>query len=74
MKNNQEIAAGLQFSQRLRLLALFGSRHALAWEEGDDELKGLRLIHIRRSERGAETAELNNHGWAVAMSLNEAKP
>ena len=72
MKNNQQIAAGLQFSQRLRLLALFGSRRALPWEEGDDELKGLRLIHIRRLERGAETAELNNHGWAVAMRLSEA--
>ena len=71
MKNIQEISEGLQSSQRLRLLALFGSRRALLWEEGDDELKGLRLIHIRRSEQGAETAELNNHGWAVAMSLGQ---
>lgn len=44
----------------------------MPWEDGDDELKGLRLIHIRRPERGTETAELNNDGWAVAMLIDES--
>jgi hypothetical protein len=72
MKNTAEIAAALQPPQRVRLLALLKSKRELPWEEGDDELKGLRLIHIRRLERGKETTELNNDGWAIAMQISGA--
>jgi hypothetical protein len=70
MKNIVEITAALQPPQRVRLLGLLESKRELPWEEGDDELKGLRLIHIRRLQRGKETTELNNDGWAVAMQIS----
>ncbi|WP_260583146.1 hypothetical protein [Sphingopyxis sp. PET50] len=71
MTNHQEIFDALQSAQRARLMSLFSSRHALPWEEGDDELTGLRLVHIRQPSRGEETTELNNRGWSVAMLIND---
>ncbi|WP_156878298.1 hypothetical protein [Sphingopyxis sp. QXT-31] len=73
MKNTQEILEVLHPSQRTRLGSLFGSRQALPWEEGDDELSGLGLVHIRHPERGEETTELNNRGWSVAMLINDGR-
>lgn len=70
MINAQEVAASLTAGQRRRLLALFAERKAQPWEEGDDELKGRRLVHCFRQERGGDRTELNNSGWSVAMLLD----
>jgi len=71
VKNVQEIFATLHLFQRARLTSLFGSRHALPWEDGNDELTGLHLVHIRRLKHGGETTELNNRGWSVTMLIND---
>ena len=70
MINAQEVAASLTAGQRHRLLALFSESNAQPWEEGDDELKGRRLVHCFQHERGGERTELNNSGWSVAMLLD----
>ena len=66
----REILETLTPPQCERLTALYGQRHGLPWRDGDDELRGSRLVHVREDDDGDMT-ELNNLGWSVAMIISK---
>ncbi|WP_156878145.1 hypothetical protein [Sphingopyxis sp. QXT-31] len=70
--NAREILDRLTAPQLARLRGLFGTRHAQPWNNGDDELKAMRLVHCHQNGQGRETTELNNLGWTVAMIADTA--
>lgn len=71
MLDAHEVLARLDATQRSRLQFLLGKRRGAPRQDGDSQLSEMRLVYIRRVERGPDMTELNNDGWAVAMLIGD---
>lgn len=62
----QEIIDELDAGQKGRLLELIAAGNSLPWDDADDELRPLELIHPGYQ---GNIAMLNNRGWSAALIL-----